>query len=87
MEKNALKKTLLYIFSAVILGLLLTLIPAITIEKAKANIVYISVLQEAQGIHGFVSVRNAPVHVEIFVISFAMASVAYLWFKRKMLSH
>jgi hypothetical protein len=87
MEKSALKKTLLYIFSAVILGLLLTLIPAITIEKAKAHIIYISVLQEAQGIHGFVSTQNAPVHVEIFIISFAIASVAYFWVKRKTLSH
>ena len=81
------KKTLLYIFAAVILGLLLTLIPAITIEKTKTSIVYVSLLQEAKGIHDLVSARYAPVHVEIFVISFVIALVAYLWIKRKTLLH
>jgi hypothetical protein len=86
-EKSTLKKALLYIVAAVIVGLLLTLIPAITIEKAKASIVYLSVLQETKGIHNLVSANYAPVHVEIFGISFAIASVIYLWFRRKMLLH
>jgi hypothetical protein len=83
MEKNTLKKTLLYIFAAVILGLLLTLIPAITIEKAKTSIVYVSTLQETKEIHDLVSAKYEPVHIEIFVISFVISLVAYLWVKRK----
>jgi hypothetical protein len=86
-----LKKTLLYILAAVILGLSLTFVPLITTAEVKTNSNYLlmpeyhsSQLQESGGVYRLVSAKYAPADLEIFVISFVMALVAYLWVRQKM---
>ena len=84
------RRTLIYAFAAVILGISLILVPMIAAAEVKTTSNYNLVpeyipaqLKGNLGNYGSISTKNAPEDLEVLVISFAIASGAYLWIRRK----
>jgi uncharacterized protein involved in cysteine biosynthesis len=76
MEADTLKKILVYLAVAVVLGLFLTLVPLITIAKIRVE--NDSFLDASQ---------YSDADLEIFAISFVIALVVYVLFKRRTPHH
>ena len=92
MEMNALKKILLYSGVAVVLGLLLTLVPLITLAEFRAENhydtpPYATVLSEGmkslEGTHGLDKPAYSTTDVQVLGVCFAIASVVYVLFRRR----
>jgi hypothetical protein len=84
-----LKKTLLYSVTAVVLGLLLTIVPLMTSAETRAGNYYGIPKSFSQGftkLEGSRLGEPKPVNadLEILAISFTIALVTYILFKRRM---
>jgi hypothetical protein len=94
MEANALKKTMLYLFAATILGLVLILVPLIAV---KTDVTYYGLTAELfgesaaareeslRGAWGLTTPALSFVDCSFIAFSFVVASAVYLVFRRKML--
>jgi len=92
MEADALKKILLYSAVAVFLGLLLTLSPLIIVTEIKTENHY-GLLPEQirpgqqeklKEIYGLGLPKYSIADLEVLLTNFAIASVVYMFFKRRM---
>jgi len=85
-----LKKILFYSAVAVVLGLSLTLVPLFTVAEIRFENRYLMSeflsggLEKLEGTYGLGAPRYSAVNLEIFAISFVVALVVYVLFKRKM---
>lgn len=83
------KKILLYSAVAVVLGLLLTLVPLITLAEIRAEDHYAMLgsfceqLEKLEGPRGLGGPKYSAADVEVFAISFVIALVVYVLFKRR----
>ena len=78
------KKTLLYSAAAVVLGLLLTLVPLIRSDHYLTMPNSLSEkLETLDGTYGFGGYRYSAADVNVFAISFVVALVVYMLFKRR----
>ena len=83
------KKTLLYSAAAVVLGLLLTLVPLITLAKIRPYYYHAmrnslpEKLETLDGTYGFRGYSYSAADVNVFAISFVVALVVYMLFKRR----
>lgn len=80
------KKTLVYAAVAVTLGLMLTLIPLITVAELKPYYnggPRLEPLQKLEGTRASISAYSAS-DIEIITICFIMALAVYLWSKHRM---
>jgi hypothetical protein len=86
LEARRMKKTLLYIAIAVILGLSLTIVPLITLAEIKTGDTYVmpqslsGQLEKLEGSHANMTSSNAT-DVEVLGVSFVIALVVYVVFK------
>ena len=79
------KKVPIYFAVAVFLGLLLTLVPLALIRTEKPNVIArFSGLEESKEAYGLDAPKYSVAGLEIFAISFIIASVAYVFFKFRM---
>ena len=83
------KKILLYSAVAVVLGLLLTLVPLITVARIRSDH-YLAMpkslpenLETLDGTYSFEGYRYSAADVNVFAISFVVALVVYMLFKRR----
>ena len=83
------KKILLYSAVAVVLGLLLTLVPLITVARIRSDH-YLAMpkslpenLETLDGTYSFEGYRYSAADVNVFTISFVVALVVYMLFKRR----
>jgi hypothetical protein len=92
METNTLKKILLHSVVAVVLGLLLTLLPLITLAEFKAEnhyeaTPYVQSLNEQmkrlEGTYGLDKPAYSTADLQILGACFAIALVVYLLFRRR----
>jgi hypothetical protein len=92
MEANALKKTMLYLFAATILGLVLIVVPLIAV---KTDVTYYRLTAERfgesaareeslRGAWGLKAPALSFVDYSFIAFSFVVASAVYLVFRRKM---
>jgi len=89
-----LKKILLYSTVAVAIGLLLTLTPLIILTKIKTEnyyrmlpeAVFPEKLEKLKEAYGLGAPKYSIADFEILLISFAVASVVYVFFKHRMFS-
>jgi len=93
MEADTLKKILVYLAVAVVLGLFLTLVPLITIaeirvenDKAMPQSFWEG-LEKLEGTHFLDASQYSDADLEIFAISFVIALVVYVLFKRRTPHH
>jgi hypothetical protein len=89
MEADALKKILVYSVIAVVLGLLFVMVPLIISAETKAGNHYVMPESVSRGfgkLEGSRLGESKPVNadLEILAVSFAIALVAYILFKRRM---
>ena len=83
------KKILLYSAAAVVLGLLLMLVPLITLAKIRPNHYHAmrnslsEKLETLDGTYDFGGSKYSAADVKVFAISFVVALVAYMLFKRR----
>jgi hypothetical protein len=89
MEANILRKIILYFAAAILAGLAITLIPLIASAEINVRSDYILMPEyltqhpwQAEEDYDLSSTRYS-INTEIFVISFAIALVAFLWVRRK----
>jgi len=92
MEMSTLKKILLYSGVAVVLGLLLTLVPLITLAEFRAENhydtpVYAQSLSERmkslEGTYALYKPAFSTTDVQVLGVCFAIASVVYVLFRRR----
>ncbi|MDI6905211.1 MAG: hypothetical protein QMD13_06975 [Candidatus Bathyarchaeia archaeon] len=81
------KKILVYSAVAVVLGLILTLVPLITLTEIQAENHYMAgslseQLEKLEGTYGLNAPKYSVAELEIFAISFVIALVVYVVFKR-----
>ncbi|MGB9713550.1 MAG: hypothetical protein ACPLZC_01070 [Candidatus Bathyarchaeales archaeon] len=80
------RRTLLYVVAALVLGVLLTLIPLIMltrIESEKYEIsreAFANSMDKLENMDGF-KAESYPPDIQVFVLSFAVAIAAYALFK------
>ncbi len=86
------KKILVYSAVAVVLGLILTLVPLFMLVEFKAEKHYDAMLylrslpeqmEKLEGAYDLGAPKYSAVDLEIFAISFAIALVVYVLFKRR----
>lgn len=77
-------KTLLYSLVAVVLGLVLMLVPLITLGEVKANGAPLMSDYFSKQLEKIEQTYNSDVDLKIFAVSFAIALVVYLFVKHKM---
>lgn len=83
------KKILLYSTVAVVLGLLLTLVPLIALAEIRAEnhygrlCAFLEQMEKPEGTHGLSGSKFSAADLEVFAISFAIALVVYVLFKRR----
>jgi len=97
MEANTLRRTLLYSAVAVVIGLLLTLVPLITLAEIKAGYNHYAMpsslsqrmetLEGARAHFDADTPRYSAYDLEILAFSFVIALVAYVLFKRRTPHH
>jgi len=75
------KKMLLYFVVAVVLGLLLTLLPLFTLAELTPQ-TFSRQLEKLEGTYGLPP-KYSVVDFEVFAISFTIALVVYVLFKRR----
>ena len=77
------KKILLYSAVAVVLGLVLTLVPLIRPDHYNAMRNSLSEKETLDGTYNFGGYRYSAADVKVFAISFVVALVVYMLFKRR----
>jgi ABC-type uncharacterized transport system permease subunit len=82
MEK--MNKTLLYSLVAVVLGLVLMLVPLITLTEVNANGYSLMPDYFSRQLEKVEQTYNSDIDLRIFAVSFVIALIAYLWVKHKM---
>jgi hypothetical protein len=92
METNTLKKILLYSGVAVVLGLLLTLVPLITLAEFRAENHYDATLyaqslsgqmKRLEGTYGLDKPVYSTADLQVLGVCFAIALVVYVLFRRR----
>jgi uncharacterized MAPEG superfamily protein len=83
-----LKRILLYLLAAVLLGVLLILVPLIAATEVKTSRSYLLVPEyvpdQLQGTRArATAAKNVPADLEVLVFSIVVASIAYLWTRRR----
>jgi len=90
MEDHNLKKTIGYSMAAVFLGIVLTLIPLIVLAEPKPLDLHMtlnSITPQLKALEGYASVKrtaNLTDVAAVLSVSFIVASVGYVFFKRRM---
>jgi len=95
METDTLKKILLYSGVAVVLGLLLTLVPLITLAEFRAEnydaTLYAQSLSERmkslEGAYGLDKPAYSTADLQVLGVCFAIALVVYVLFRRRIPLH
>ena len=85
---GSMKKTLLYLTAAVILGLLMILVPLVTLAQTKPDTQYMlpeSLSRSLRDLEGTRQESTLPPgsDIEILAVSFVFALIAYLLYKRR----
>jgi hypothetical protein len=96
METYTLKKTLLYSGVAIVLGLLLTLVPLITLAEFRPENHYDTTahiqsfsgqMKRLEGTYGLDKPAYTGVDLQVLGVCFTVALVIYLFFKRRIPLH
>ena len=96
MEMDSLKKILLYSVVAVVLGLLLTLVPLITLAEFRAENQYDGRpyvqsfpegMKRLDGTYGLDTPAYSTADLQVIGVCFAIASVVYVLFRRRIHLH
>lgn len=93
MEADTLKKILVYFAVAVVLGLFLMLVPLITIAEIRVENDHAiprslwAGLEKLEGDYDLDASKYSDIDLEIFAISFVVALVVYVLFKRRLPHH
>ena len=96
METDTLKKILLYSGVAVVLGLLLTLVPLITLAEFRTENHYDATLyaqslpermKRLEGTYGLDTPAYSTANLQVLGVCFAIALVVYVLFRRRIPLH